>query len=278
MALADPRNEPRGVRAARMVTIELWTILGEFRDALTLVGGSAPPLLIGEVTEDPYAGTLDVDAIIDPLGVPEQTYRTISERLKAGGYAQDAKNPYRWFREVEVEGQRIPVEVDFLAPRTTGRGEKHRHEVIHGQPLARRLNAADLVRRHFVTRVLEGSLPDGRPNRVTVRVATAPVVIVLKALALDGRDRPKDSYDIDYLLAYADGGIDGIAKELHGLLEVEDVRKALEVLDDKFASVDSHGPMTVARYRRFEPGTAEWDQTRALAYARVRRLLELARQ
>lgn len=46
MANLDPREDQAGVRAARSVQLELWTILGEFRDAMTLVGGSAPPHIV----------------------------------------------------------------------------------------------------------------------------------------------------------------------------------------------------------------------------------------
>ncbi len=57
MATLDVRDYPQGVEAARRVTLELWSILGAHRDMLTLVGGSAPPLLLGEVPHDPYVGT-----------------------------------------------------------------------------------------------------------------------------------------------------------------------------------------------------------------------------
>lgn len=57
----DPRENPRGVRAAQSVLLELWTMLGEFRESMTIVGGSAPPLLVGSQQDDPYVGTTDVD-------------------------------------------------------------------------------------------------------------------------------------------------------------------------------------------------------------------------
>lgn len=53
MANLDPREHQAGVKAARSVQLELWTILGEFRDAMTLVGGSAPPHIVEEPATDP---------------------------------------------------------------------------------------------------------------------------------------------------------------------------------------------------------------------------------
>ncbi|MEA2026412.1 MAG: hypothetical protein U9O18_06955 [Chloroflexota bacterium] len=48
MTAVDPRDEPAGVEAARRVLVEVWTVLSEHRDSLTLVGGSAPPFLVHE--------------------------------------------------------------------------------------------------------------------------------------------------------------------------------------------------------------------------------------
>lgn len=55
MADVDPRDDPVGVRAARQVQLEIWTILGGFR-ALTVVGGSALPYIVQEPTGDPNVG------------------------------------------------------------------------------------------------------------------------------------------------------------------------------------------------------------------------------
>ena len=64
MATLDVRDYPQGVEAAQRVMLELWSVLGAYRDTLTLVGGSAPPILLGDVPDDPYVGTLDVDLIV----------------------------------------------------------------------------------------------------------------------------------------------------------------------------------------------------------------------
>ncbi len=63
MADVDPRDDSVGVRAARQVQLEIWTILGEFRDALTVVGGSAPPYIVEEPTADPYVGAPQAHAL-----------------------------------------------------------------------------------------------------------------------------------------------------------------------------------------------------------------------
>lgn len=117
MAAVDPRDDPSSVVVAERVMLELWTVLVGFADAMTIFGGSAPPLLTGDRPDDPYVGTLDVDLVVDPIGVPDDVYRTIAELLRERGYVQ-LDQPFRWLRSVMVDGRAIDVEVDLLAPVT----------------------------------------------------------------------------------------------------------------------------------------------------------------
>ena len=279
MAPLDARDDPEGVEAAQRVMLELWSVLGAYRDTLTLVGGSAPPLLLGEVPDDPYVGTLDVDLVVDPLGIPDDTYRTIAEALRDRGYWQESlpKQPFQWFRAIEIDGRTITVEIDLLAPATTRSGRSHRHEQIEGEPLARRTVGAELVRDAYVEREVSGVLPDGRPNRVRLRVATGAVVVILKALAMADRDKPKDAYDLDYLLWHADGGPDAIAAEIAQLPQAEPIPSAVAILADKFDSIDAYGPTSVATYRRLPLNIPGADAAQAAAFARVQRLMERLR-
>jgi len=270
VAAVDPRDDPASVIAAERVMLELWTVLVGFADAMTIVGGSAPPLLTGDQPDDPYVGTLDVDVVIDPIGVPDDVYRTIGQLLRERGYFQ-LDQPFRWLRSVVVDERSIDVEVDLLAPATVRSTVAHRHERIGGEPLARRTEGAELVRSAHVDRKLRGVLPDGRRNHVVVRVATPGTIVILKALAMGQRDKPKDAYDIDYLLAHI--GIAEIAAQIASFDGIAPVEKALAVLANKFISVDAIGPSSVALYRRVAIGSTEADRIQALAYARVKQLL-----
>lgn len=254
--------------------LELWTILAGFADAMTIVGGSAPPLLTGNRPEDPYVGTLDVDLVVDPISVPDEVYRTIAELLRERGYVQ-LDQPFRWLRSVMVEDRSIDVEVDLLAPATPRSGVWHRHERIGGEPLARRTEGAELVRSGHIDREITGLLPDGRRHRVAVRVATPAALVILKALAMGQRDKPKDAYDIDYVLRHI--GVEEVVAGIQEFGAVEPVRKALAVLAEKFSSIDAIGPTSVVLYRRVAFGSAEADQLQAIAYARVEQLLERMR-
>ncbi len=274
MAAVDPRDDPASIVAAERAMLELWTMLAGFAEAMTIVGGSAPPLLIGDRPDDPYVETLDVDLVVDPIGVPDEVYRTIAELLRERGYVQ-LDQPFRWLRSVTVDRRSIDVEVDLLAPATPRVGPDHRHERIGGEPLARRTEGAELVRTGHVDRELAGILPDGRRNRVAARVASPAALVMLKALAMGQRDKPKDAYDIDYLLRHI--GVDEVVAGIAEFGQLEPVAKALGILADKFSSIDAIGPTSVALYRRASLGSAEADQLQALAYARVDRLLGLTR-
>lgn len=275
MAAVDPRDDPASVTAAERVMLELWTVLAGFADAMTIVGGSAPPLLTGDQPEDPYVGTLDVDLVIDPIGVPDDVYRTIAQLLRERGYEQ-LDQPFRWLRSVEIDRRSIAVEVDLLAPVTARAATGHRHERIGGEPLARRTEGAELVRSSHVERELVGVLPDGRRNHVVVRVATPGAVVILKALAMGSRDKPKDAYDIDYLLAHI--SVEEIASQISEFGRAKPVEKALSILAKKFNSVDAIGPSSVALYRREPLAIPEAARVQALAYARVAQLLQRLRQ
>lgn len=273
MAAVDPRDDPASVVAADRVLLELWTILAGFADAMTIVGGSAPPLLTGDRPDDPYIGTLDVDLVVDPISVPDEVYRTIAELLRGRGYVQ-LDQPFRWLRAVEIDRRSIDVEVDLLAPATPRSGTGHRHERIGGEPLARRTEGAELVRSGHVEREIAGVLPDGRHHRVAVRVATPAALVILKALAMGQRDKPKDAYDIDYVLRHI--GVGEVAAGIQEFGAIEPVKKAVSILAERFDTIDAIGPTSVALYRRGALGSAEADQAQAFAYARVEQLLARA--
>jgi hypothetical protein len=112
----------REVEAARSVLVELIHLLGEFKDAIVLVGGSVPPLLFRETADD-YVGTLDVNLALNHMTIDNDTYQTIRNALLKRGY-KEGKQPFIFFREVPTEGgDPVVVEVNFLM---SMEGQEHR--------------------------------------------------------------------------------------------------------------------------------------------------------
>jgi hypothetical protein len=279
VAVTDPLDDPIGVRAARSVLLEVLTILGEVADAITVVGGSVPPLIVEEPDDDRYVGTLDVDIALDAgllNDTADEVYATVAEHLERRDYKQ-VDPPFRWVRTVEVDGQEVEVYLDLLATPPEQLGKNRRTVAFQEQGKARRLDGGAILADLRVATEVEGVLPDGRNNRKTAFVAAAGAHVVLKALAIDGRDKPKDSYDIDYVLTHVapDGqGPRMVAAELAPYLELPSVDKALAILADKFDSADSYGPQSVALYRRLAPSSDEANAIQARAFALVQELLE----
>jgi len=218
-------------------------------------------------------GTLDVDLLIDPIELPDEVYQAIGRRLLERGYVPGPL-PFQWLRVVRVDLVDVEVRVDLLAPQTDRRGKRHAHEHIDSQVVARRLRAGELVRESFETRELAGKLPDGRRNKINIRIAAAASFLVLKALALKGRDKIKDPYDIDYVLKFVRGGPDAVAEDLVALGDVPLVEEAIDTLRQKYDAADAYGPSGVAMYRRFPLDGDEAAAVMAQVYARVRRLLD----
>lgn len=85
-----------------------------------------------------------------------------------------------------------------------------------------------------------------------VRVASPAALVILKALAMGQRDKPKDAYDIDYVLRHI--GVKEVAAGIEAFGAVKPVENALAVLAERFSSIDAIGPTSVAVYRRTAPG------------------------
>jgi hypothetical protein len=72
----------------------------------------------------------------------------------------------------------------------------------------------------------------------------------MKAPALAGRDKPKDTYDICYCLERFPGGLAKLAAEWKRRRGEKDVTKAVEIMTAKFTSVDAFGPHQLVDCRR----------------------------
>jgi hypothetical protein len=143
-------------------------MLAEVVDAITVIGGSVPPLVLQEPRDDPYAGTLDVDLSLDAQLLNEtadEVYATIAEHLTRRGYEQ-IDPPFRWLRTVTIDGREIDVYLDLLAPPPEEMGRSRRHVRAPGRPPQ---SKARLRRRPRRVDRAEGAGP-GLPRQAEGRV------------------------------------------------------------------------------------------------------------
>jgi hypothetical protein len=70
----------------------------------------------------------------------------------------------------------------------------------------------------------------------------------MKALAFQSRGENKDAYDLVYLRRNYGSGTEEVAKSLAPLLEDEEAKRAVHMLREDFAAIDSIGPRRAAEF------------------------------
>ncbi len=237
----------RQTEAAKRVLIDLGQVLAAFRDCLVVVGGWVPDLLIAEV-EEMHVGSIDVDLALDADKLTQGRYAELLQLLLHTRRYQPGAKPFQLLTHVDLQDgdAAIQVEVEFLAPKSVNLN-KNRPKLLENF----RVLQADGCGSAFnapVQVMLTGQNIRGTTNTVQLRVASLPDFLIMKAHALAGRDKPKDGYDICYCLDHFPGGLTVLASAWKQRARNKDVKRAIEVLREKFASVNALGPGQVVEF------------------------------
>ena len=265
--------DDRGVRAMHAVLIELGQILGPYRDSIVVVGGVVPYLMLRDA-EPAHIGTLDIDLDLDPDRLAEGQYAELVETLERAGYERDLDplKPFQLRRIVSLRdgGEPIPVLLDLLMPREA-RTRPNRPPLVAGLRV-QRVDGGEIPLTSNVRLAIEGVMPDGRPNRIELLVASISALLVMKGYALAGRDKPKDAYDIYFCVRNFPGGPQALAAEGAPLLSNPVVREGYLMIAAKFRSDDDYGPHTVSRFLGESGGFVDMstEQLRTDAYQQIR--------
>jgi hypothetical protein len=258
-----------GVEAARSVLIELVHLLGEYKDNIVLIGGWVPEVLLPH-DSGPHVGSMDVDIALDHQKIHEEGYKRIEDLLRGRGYRQ-GEHPFIFFRTVKVGDNEINVEVNLLSGEYEGTSKSHRHQKIQGIR-ARKVRGCDLVFEIPKEITIEGKLPNGARDTVTVRVSSIVPFLVMKGMAMDARIKEKDAWDIYYCVLNYPGGIDALAEEFKPHLHHRLIRESLQKIAGKFSSEKDFGPRSVADFEEID-NPEEKDRIQRDAYERVNALL-----
>lgn len=215
--------------------------------------------------------TTDADILLDPMGFSADDYETLTDRLLSRGYRYRKDrdgNDLKFSFEVDVEGHAVTV--DFLAAPVVERAG-FRVPIQPGLH-ARALSAAHVPGWFVIEVTLVEELLQGGRLRVRVRLVDVPGFVILKALAFEDRQEPKDAYDLWYVLTYAKGGPEGIAERLLPHADDAQVHDAAEFLRTAFGSPASAGSVAVAVFE--EVSGEDADRVAAQAYAVVQTFLQ----
>jgi hypothetical protein len=273
----EPRHQeeysPRQTAAARRVLIDLGQILAQFKDCLVIVGGWVPDLLLAEA-EERHIGSIDVDLALDAAKLNDGRYAEIlTLLLNTKRYRKGAKD-FQLVVSVDLQDGETPVEVEveFLAPKEV-KLKKHKPKLLEDFRVLQ-ADACGVAFQSPVELTLRGQSVRGAQNVVKLRVASLADFVVMKAHAIGGRDKPKDTYDLCYCLEHFPGGMEALAGIWRRRTGERDVVRAMEILREKFASVDAFGPQQLVEFHN-APDRETQEMHARRAYESVQKFLSL---
>jgi hypothetical protein len=249
---------PGVTAASQAVLLELMAVLRAYRDALVLVGGWVPYILLqrGRRAGDPFVhvGSIDIDLAVDPAKIDEAGYATIAELLESRGYrpAESRRGraiPNSFERTANSPLTRKPylIRIDFLTPQGAA-DASNRYAPLQDALLARKVKGCEAAFRYQTTITLEGTLPEGGTLSVPLRMADLVGSLTMKGIVLGERYREKDAYDVYAMLAHLDGGPRRAAEAVRPHLGDPLVQEGLQGIRSAFASREANGPAWVAAF------------------------------
>ena len=238
-----------------------------------LIGGLVPSLLVLDPPAEPHLGTGDLDLCLSLAIVTGDTaeYERLEAALTAEGY-EPTDFSFRWRQR---DG--LHLEVGFFCAasddRPAGRMLRPKATV---NPTAKHnfgpkltaiaLHAGGVIEADVHEVELDVDLPGaaGR-TRFTFRVTGLLGFLAAKTAALTGRDKPKDAYDIVWILENWPGGpaAAGAALRESPALGRSDASQMVDRLFEEFLSLDRLGPSSFVRF--LAPATATQDERVRLA-------------
>jgi len=130
------------------------TMLGAYREALVLIGGWAPYLILERFGDHSgtasfaHVGSIDIDFVVDPGIIDADHYATIVERLSERGYRPTPDSLFQFERTIRSphDGRAFLIRADFLTPEPLkGEGRAHRHRAVPRDLRARTLAGAEVA-------------------------------------------------------------------------------------------------------------------------------------
>lgn len=245
--MADEVPRSRAARiAAEAALVRVVHHYGE-RPEFVVLGGLVPELLCAR-SEFNHAGTSDVDVQVDlEIACGAVNTKRLELALRNAEFVPDNERVWRWVAGEEASG--AIVKFELLADQ---------EDVSDGSTLnfneCERLGAANLRGTGFaakdaVRHELRARIGDDR-RIAEVNVAGLAGFLLAKAAAARSRRKPKDWYDIAFVLLHNDAGgpqaaVDAVLAKFRSEL-VGSIRTALDDLRANFHSTSAQGASAYA--------------------------------
>lgn len=274
----EPRHQedysPRQVEAAHRVLVDVGQVLASFAECFVVVGGWIPDLLLSPDEGEPHVGSVDVDLALNVKKLSGERYAELVQSLLATHRYRKGAKDFQLVVDVDLQDGEKPVqvEVEFIAPKGA-KMKKHKPKLLEGFRVLQ-TEACEAAFHAPKSLPLKGKTVHGAENTVRLLVASLPDFLVMKAHAIAGRDKPKDSYDFCYGLDHFPLGMEALAAEWKRRLGEKDVAKAVGVLREKFASLKAFGPQQLVEFHNSSDPEIRSMQARR-AYELVQKLLSL---
>jgi len=243
--------------SSKSVLIEVSRILGSYKDHLVLTGGWAPYFILEKFGKgDQHCGSVDIDFVLNPHLIELKVYETIVSSIEKRGYRPYVtKNgevlPFRFHRSVKspLDGAEHKIEVDFISEPGVVKGLlPDKFLAVQRDLQAVVIRGSSVVFSHSFEHNIQGILPTGAETKVVAKVSDVVGSLATKGLALKGRYKEKDAYDIYFVLRHYQGGPKKAAEQVRGFLGESIVSEALDEIREKFRTARSEGPFQVAYF------------------------------
>lgn len=263
----------RQVEAAHRVLVDVGQVLASFRDAIVVVGGWVPDLLLPNAQSE-HVGSIDVDLALDAAKLDDGRYAELLKSLLDTERYRQGDKTFQLVTDVDLKDGEPPVSVyvEFLAPSDV-KLKKNNPKLVEDFRVLQFSACAAAFQAPIEVEIV-GSMISGATNRVHVRVAALSDLIIMKAHAVEGRDKPKDVYDLCYCLDEYPSGIGALADDWRSRCGNLLVDAAVRILREKFETVDAYGPQQLAVFHDSKDKEERAMHARR-AYELVQKLLNL---
>jgi len=212
------------------------------RPEFVLLGGLVPDLLCS-ASPQRHAGTTDVDVQVDlEIASGATNVKRLEQALRNAEFVPDGPSTWRWITAGQVP--RTVVKFELLADLDSEPTEATINFDECEALGAVNLRGTGFASRDVVIREMRTHV-GGVPQTAEINVTGLAGFLLAKCAAARSRRKPKDWYDIAFVLLHNDaGGVDAAAEAVRNRFgsELPSVRTSLDDLLANFADPTAQGP------------------------------------